>query len=810
LSYERLAMTKNNFKNTFLACNFYANWYKDSNRLSIGHYMYLKKAIYSLLCTSALAVSLSTYAADKVEKIIVEGNKRVESSTIENYLNIKPGEEATTARQEASIHSLYNTSLFDDVKINYSSGVLKVIVQETPLIIKVVVKGNSKIGTKNINKEILTKSGRSLKNKEIEHDVAKITEMYKKLGRFAVTVRSEIEKLKNNRAKVIFYVSEGPKTSVRKIHFVGNDHYSSNHLKSIILTKEKAWYKFLSSDDTYDPDRMEYDQVLISQFYQSMGYADFRILSSNAELAPTKDYFILTYAFDEGKKYNFGTVEIQNNIPDIKTAYIKRLVNIRKGRLYSTKAIEQVEDKVAEWLGNRGYPQVNVYHVLEKDAKTHKANIKFIIDPAEKVYVGKIDIHGNLKTHDKVIRREFRIAEGDIFNRSYIERADRNLRNLNYFEKVKIKTNPTNEPTRYDLDVDVQEKSTTSIGLEAGYNTSSGPFGRVSFDDRNLLGTGKYFNTSLQVAKRNTAYSVGITNPYFMDKDISLGTSLFYTHVGSGHASQFFGESNSYTLNTKGARMSLGYDLADDLQHNVFYTIKRDYLTVAETQHSIMIREQIGKFTTSAVGQTITLNMADNLYAPKTGYILSGTQEYAGVGGNNIYLKHEASIANYISFSENKVTLKLAGEAGNIHGLKKRTIRITDRFNLGDQSLRGFGARGIGPREKTTGEGVGGKKYYSATAELQFPFPGTPEEFGLAGAVFTDVGGVWGVDIPKSSEKLYTKKNIHDSNAARISYGFGIVWNTRMAPIRLYYAFRLRKLKYDEVQPWTVSMSAAF
>ncbi len=773
-----------------------------------GTFMDFKKAICSLLCTSALVVSMPTYA-DKVEKIIIEGNKRVESATIENYLKIKPGDEATTLSQEDSIHSLYSTSLFDDVKISYASGVLKVTVQETPLIIKVVIKGNSKIGTKNINKEILTKSGRSLKNKEIEHDIAKITEMYKKSGRFAVTVTSQVEKLKNNRAKVIFSISEGPKTSVRKIRFVGNEHYSTDHLRSIILTKEKAWYKFLSSDDTYDPDRMEYDLVLLSQFYQSMGYADFKILSSNAELSTTKDYFILTYAFDEGKKYNFGTVEVQNNIPDIKTAYIKRLINIRKGRVFSSKAIEQTEDKIADWLGNKGYPQVNVYHILEKDSKGHIANIRFIVDPAEKVYIGKIDIHGNLKTKDKVIRREFRIAEGDVFNRSYIEKADRNLRNLNYFEKVKIKTNPTNEPTRYDLDVEVQEKSTTSIGLEGGYNTSSGPFGRISFDDRNLLGTGKYFNTALQVAKRNTAYSIGITDPYFMDKDISLGTSLFYTHVGSGHVNQFFGESNAYTLNTKGARTSLGYDLADDLQHSIFYTIKRDDLSVSETQESIMIKEQIGRYTTSAVGQTLTLNMADNLYAPKSGYILSGTQEYAGVGGDNIYLKHEASLATYTSWAENKVTLKLSGETGNIHGLKKRTVRITDRFNLGDQTLRGFAARGIGPREKRTGEALGGKKYYSATAELQFPI-GAPEEFSLSGALFTDVGGVWGVDIPKKSQDLYSRKNIYDNNAPRITYGFGIVWNTRMAPIRLYYAFRLRKQKYDEVQPWTVSMSASF
>ncbi|MGV2433420.1 MAG UNVERIFIED_CONTAM: outer membrane protein assembly factor BamA [Rickettsiaceae bacterium] len=769
--------------------------------------MRVKQYISSLLCTSAIFVSTQAYGLDKVNNIIIDGNQRIESSTIENYLTIKKGDDATSILQEKSIHSLYNTSLFEDVKISYNSGTLKVSVKETPLVVKVVLKGNSKIGTKNINKVILTQSGHSLKNKDIEHDTAKILEMYKKSGRFAVKVVAKVEKLKNNRAKVVFHISEGPKTAVKQIRFIGNKHYSSGHLRSVILTKETAWYKFLSSDDTYDPDRMEYDQVLLTQFYQSVGYADFKILSTNAELASTKSHFILTYAFDEGPKYKFGNVELQNNIAELKTSHVRGLARISKGRLFNIKTIESIEDKIAEKLGNMGYPQANVYHVLEKDPSSKVANVKFIIDTSDKVFVRKINIRGNLKTHDKVIRREFRIQEGDIFNRSYIEKADRNLRNLNYFEKVAIKPIPTKDPSRYDLDVDVQEKSTTSIGLEGGYNTSSGPFGRVSFDDRNLLGTGKQLHGAVQVAKRSTSYSAGITNPYFMDKDLSLGITGFYTHVGSGHASQFFGESNSYTLNTKGARTSLGYDLADDLSHSVFYTIKRDELLVSQEQQSLFIKEQVGKYTTSAVGQSITYNRLDNSYAPKSGYLLSGTQEFAGVGGDNKYLKHEVSISKYNSFAENKVTLKLSAETGQIHGTKKHKVRINDRFNLGDQSLRGFAPRGIGPRDKRTGEALGGKKYYAATAELQFPI-GAPEEFNLNGALFTDIGGVYDIDIKKGAE--YTKKDIYNSNVPRITYGMGLIWNTRIAPIKIYYAFRLRKQKYDEIQPWTLSLTTAF
>lgn len=768
--------------------------------------MKFKKSISFLLAASTILAANSAIAG-KIERIVVENNKRIESSTVENYLFLKKGQEATKEAQTKSIHSLYDTSLFENVKITYNNGTLKVYVEEMPLIIKVLVKGNSKIGTKTINKVVDTKAGHSLKNRNLELDVQKILEIYKKSGRFAATVRPEIKRLENNRVKIIFHVAEGPKTAIKKIRFIGNKHYRDHHLRATILTRESAWWRFLSSDDTYDPDRMDYDQMLLSAFYQSVGYADFKIISANAELAPTKDSFILTYAFEEGPKYKFGSSELINNLPGVDSKRMNRMLTISSGKIYNNKSIERIEDQLSTFLANKGYPQANVYHVLDKDPLKKIVNVRFVIDPSEKVFIGKINIKGNLKTHDNVIRREFRIEEGDVFNRSYIEKGDRNLRMLNYFETVKVKPTQTTDLRKYDLNVDVEEKSTTSIGLEGGYNTASGPFARVSFEDKNLLGTGKYLNTGVQVAKRNTAYNFGITNPYFMGRDLSLGTSLFYTHQGSGHASQFMGESNPYTLNTAGARVSLGYSLFDDLSHSVSYTIKKDDLTVSKTQNSLFVKEQIGKFTTSSAGHSLTLNKLDNNYAPKSGFLVSASQEYAGLGGNNRYLKHEVSTSNYTSYYENAVTLKLSGEFGTIHGLKKKKVRISDRFNLGDQTLRGFGSRGIGPADKRTGEKLGGKKYYAATAELQFPV-GAPEEFNLSGATFIDIGGVYGVDVKK--ESLYNKEDVRDNKAPRISYGLGLIWNTRFAPIKLYYGFRYRKQKFDEIQPWTISLTTAF
>ena len=768
--------------------------------------MNLKTLMSSLMVASALSWTAN---AEHINRIIVDGNKRVETSTIESYLTIKPGDNLTNDKQDASIKSLFNTALFDNVKITHNAGTMYVHVEETPLVIKVLIKGNSKVSSKKINNEVMTKAGSSLRLSDIEYDKNKIIEMYKKSGRFAVRVTPDIKKLENNRVKVTFNVIEGPKTAVKTIRFVGNNNYRSNELKSLILTKESAWYRFLESNDTYDPDRMEVDKQFLTDFYNSVGFADFKILSSSAELSPTKDHFVVTYALEEGPKYKFGDVEVQNNLKEVKTDYLRRKIKIRKGKVFNGGSIDRAEDAIGEWLGDHGYPLVNVDHEVIKDPVTRTAHIKFIVDKADKAFVRKINISGNLKTHEKVIRREFKIAEGDVLNRSQITKAWRNLRRLDYFEKVAIDPKPTNVPGRYDINVDVQEKSTASIGLDVGYNTASGPFSRISYDDKNVLGTGKDFNAAVQIAKRSSSYSVGLTEPYFMDKNLSLGTSLFYSTVGSDglHTHGFWGENSSYKLETKGAKVSAGYDLIDDLSHNVFYTIKHDNLSVSKNQNSIFIMEQVGKYTTSAIGHSITLDKTDNIYMPKSGFSIIGTQEFAGVGGENKYLKHDLTANLYSSYSENKYTLKLSGSVGDIRAPGGHTVRINDRFNLGDASMRGFAPQGIGPRDKRSGEGLGGKKYYSATAELQFPI-GMPQEFNLTGALFTDVGGVYDFDIKKAG--TYSRNDINDSKDARISYGVGLIWNTRIAPIRIDYALRLRKKSYDEVQPWHLRFSTHF
>lgn len=769
-------------------------------------YNTVKHKVKVIALTSTILCSFSTLAEERISKITITGNKRIEASTVQSYLGLKIGEEYSPAKQNEAIKSLYATNLFEDVSVKFIKGNLVVKVMEPAFVSKVDFKGNSKVKSAVLSKELLTTAGESVSKAKIQSDIQKIKEVYKRSGRFSVIVTSELEPQDNNRAKVIFNIIEGPKTAIRHIHFVGNRQYREGELKSVILTKETAWFRFLETNDTYDPDRIEYDKELLKSFYQSVGFADFRVISATAELAPTKDYFVLTYSIEEGEKYNIGDVAIDSKIADIDIDSMRKFIDIKAGQVFNIKSLERIAEKMSDKLASSGYPQVSVYPDTIKQKDNRIVDIKFVIDKADKVFINKININGNLKTEDKVIRREFKIAEGDIFNRSYIEKGEQNLRNLDYFQTVSTKVGTTNRRDRYDINIDVEEKSTSSIGFDLGYNTAGGPFGRLSFLERNLVGTGKYLTAGVTMAKKSTNYYAGVTEPHFMDKDLSLSGNVFKNH--SGKSGGFGQIEQNYILDSIGLKTSLGYEIKEDLTHDIDYTIKKDNLKASLLTSSRFITEQIGKFTTSSIGQTLTYDKTDSRIVPKNGYIISGSQEYAGLGGDNKYLKHEVDAKYFKSFINNKLTLKLAGSAGDIRGISgAKTVRISDRFNLGDYSLRGFAAGGVGPRDKITNEGLGGQEFYSFTTELNFPI-GLPEEFNVTGAVFNDIGSVWKVKAnPKSN---YGTESFYNDRSLRSSVGIGIIWVTRFAPIRIDYAWAIKKKPYDDRQKFHIKFSTHF
>lgn len=754
--------------------------------------------------------SFCTLAAERINHITIIGNKRVEKATIENYLKFTVGSEYNSGNQSESIKSLYATGLFEDINIKFSNGNLIVVVQETPFVSVISFDGNSKIKDATLRKELLLQPGDSLSKAKVQSDTEKIKEIYKRSGRFSTSVEPVVEKQENNRVKVVFRILEGPKTVIKHIYFVGNVNYTNNELSSVILTKEAKWFRFLETSDTYDPDRIDYDKHLLSEFYKSVGYADFKVISAIAELSKTKEYFTLTFSIDEGSKYKLGDINFISKLKDINISELQKLVEIKSGLIFNIKALEKAVEKITKSLADQGYPQVAAYHEDVINSLSKTVDVKFVVDKADKIFINNINIYGNVKTEDRVIRREYKIAEGDLFNRSQLEKGERNLRNLDYFEKISTRILPKNQMDRYDVVIDVEEKSTASIGLEMGYSTASNLFGRISFLERNLVGTGNYLNLAVQGSKSSHSYSIGVTNPKFLDKDLSLGSNFFSSH--NGKEGGFENADQPYTLNTVGGKVFMEYEIIDDLSHEIAYTLKRDDLKPLKETASIFISEQAGKFTTSSVNQTFTYDKTDSRIVPKNGYIASISQEYAGIGGNNKHLKHEVDTKIFRSFFDNKITLKLTGAIGHIKGIGGRTVRISDRFNLGDYSLRGFSSNGVGPRSKSvknneTGESLGGEKYYTIGTELNFPI-GVPEEFNVTGAVFAEMGSLWGVTLGKNSK--YTKDQFYDDNAIRASVGIGFIWITRFAPIRLDWAWPVKKKPYDDVKHFHMKFSTHF
>lgn len=764
----------------------------------------MSKFIKISFLLSLLLVNSVSFADSRINKITVVGNERIEESTVKEYLGIEIGDNYDSSYKNHALKSLYSTQLFENISINMNGNNLIVTVKETPFVSKVEFIGNTKVKSATLVNEMSTSAGESLRKSKLRTDVEKIKEIYKRSGRFSLGVNAKVEPQENNRVKVIFEITEGPKTGINNIYFSGNNNYQSSELKSIILTRESKWFRFLETNDAYDPDRIEYDKQLLTEFYNSVGFADFRVISVTADLLPTREGFILTYSVEEGDKYTFGDITLENNLSNIKNEEISKFISSKKGKTFNMRSMQTLSEKISDHLSALGYPQVEVTPEINTDRTNNVANVKIVVNRADKIFVNKINVEGNLKTEDHVIRRQFKIAEGDIYNRTKIERGEQNLRNLDYFNKLSVKVSPTDKRDRYNLNIDVEEKSTSSIGLDLGYNTSGGPFGRISFLEKNLVGTGKYLSAGVQVGRRNTQYYSGLTDPNFLDRDLSLSFNVFNNQSGRQNGLNL-GEQN-YSLDSVGAKTSLGYDIVEYLSHEVDYSIKKDILK-SPASTSSFITEQMGKFITSSVGQSLTFDQTDSRIIPKNGYIITGSQEYAGVGGDTRYLKHELDIKAFKSFYENKYTFRISGSAGDIRGNGGKKVRISDRFNLGDYSLRGFEYGGVGPRDKTTKEGLGGQKYYTVSTEFSFPV-GLPEEFNVTGSVFSDIGALWDADSKALIESA--GGGIYNDKSLKASVGFGFLWVTKIAPIRMDWAFPLKKKPYDQGQRFHIKFSTHF
>lgn len=718
-----------------------------------------------------------------VRDIKVEGLERVEVETVLSYVDIKKNTIIDDTKMDASLKQLYATGLFNDVSLNMKNdGLLIIKVAENPIINKVLFDGNDKVDDEMLKGELQLAPRSTYSRAKVQEDVQRILEIYKRTGRYAVVVEPQIIERDQNRVDLIFKIDEGPLASINKVNFVGNKHYSDDDLQSEIMSKESRWYRIFSSAENYDSEKTNYDKELLRRFYFKRGYADFRVVSAVAELSPDKKSFVLTFVLDEGKRYKIRSLDIISDIADVDTAALKPAVQLETGDWYNADKVEKSVTALTDELGKKGFAFVDVEPEMTKDTAAGEIALTFHVKEGERIFVDRINITGNTRTYDKVIRREFRIDEGDAFNVSKIKDSRRNVENLDYFSKVNIETMPKDD-NKADINVDVEEKSTGYFNVGVGYSTVNGALVRTGVTENNFRGLGQRLGLDIGVSQRSQEYDVSFTEPYFLNRRLRAGFDLFRTE-------QDYQDEGSYDSESTGGRLRLGWNYTDDLSQQFRYTLRQDKISNVDSEASYYIKEEAGKYNDSSVGQTIVYDKRDSAFNPKEGYFISFGNDVSGLGGDEKYLKFDAKLYQYYTLAD-YYTFKLFANAGYITGYGGKDVRLSNRYYLGGSTLRGFDVAGIGARDKYTDDALGGNWMLYTGGEVMFPIG--LDELGIKGRTFVDMGMLGKPDNINTSVVEY-------SSSPRVAAGFGFQWLSPMGQIDIDFAFPIVKEDYDETQ----------
>ncbi|HTT78668.1 MAG TPA: outer membrane protein assembly factor BamA [Stellaceae bacterium] len=777
-----------------------------AKRVVIGWLAVLAAVLFAagaLAATRAPAVAVPM-AGGRIANIRVEGNRRIEAASVRSFLLVKAGDPWDPERVDDSLKALFATGLFADVRMIREGNTLVVKVVENPIINRIAFEGNSRLSDKDLTAAIHLRPQLVYTRTAVQDDVRRILELYRLRGHFAATVDPKVIQLSENRVDLVFEINEGPATEVRSINFVGNARFSDSTLRGVIATKESRWWRFLSTADTYDPDRVAYDRELLRKFYLSEGYADFRVVSAVAELTPDRDGFILTYTVDEGHRYRFGKVDVAIKLKGVPRSQALPLLTVHSGDWYNADEVEHSIAKLTDVLGNHGYAFVEVKPEIVRHRKTRTIDITFDVQQGPRVYVQRIDITGNVRTLDKVIRREMRLVEGDAFNENKLQRSKERIKNLGFFKKVEITTHPGSAPDRTIITVEVEEQSTGSLSFGLGFSTSDGPLIDASIGERNFLGRGEDVRIGGVVGFNAQQVNFSFTNPYFLDRNVAAGFDLFEVQT-SPTADFFSGVTPPYVQFSYGGSVRAGYQISDHLRQTWHYTARSDDITQVQTDAALFIALEQGTHLTSEVGQVLLYDRRDNRLQPTSGYYASIGNDFAGAGFGVQYIRNKVNAGYYYSLWPNWV-LSMTGEAGDIFGWGGQPVLLQDRFFVGGDNLIGFQPAGIGPRDTISDDALGGNKYYTAKLALGIPL-GLPKELGISGSVFANVGSLWSNDqehialTPTDLEFTGGKPpNIVDSAALRGAAGIGIAWKSPVGPIELDLALPFLKQPFDQTQ----------
>jgi len=759
-------------------------------------------AASALLVAPALASDDATAAR---ETITVEGNRRVEADTVRSYFHAWPGKQLDAASLDAALKALIATGLFDKVTIDRTGDKVVVHLIEAKLLDRVAFEGNKKIKDAELSGVVQSKARGSLQRPTVQADVGRIMEAYRHVGRDDVGVVPEIIDHGGDRVDLVFTITEGKKITVRQINFVGNHVFGKRQLAAVIKTSATNMLSFLIGGDVYDPDRVAEDREQLRLYYRNHGYADATVTDARAEYDPATKGFTLTFSIDEGQPYHFGDISINCNVPGMDVEKLRRLLLARKGAVFDGSALDKTTEALALEMAKLGYPFAHAVPRITRDAIALRTDVAFVIDEGQRTYVERIEIHGNTRTRDYVIRREFDFGEGDAYNKTLIDRAERRLKNLNYFKTVTISTKPGSASDRVVLDVEAVDQATGDLNFAGGYSTTDGWLGEVKLGDRNFYGTGDTVQTTFSYGQYARGIDLSATDPSFFGNRISAGIDLF----GKQSVANSY---QSYGIDTYGTTFQIGTPLNEQTNVQWRYSIYNQNVTLDPTLATIAslpIRQAAaaGPQWVSAVGDTVTYSTLDNTKSPTNGINSQLRQDLAGLGGDVKFLRTSEDARYYQSLGNDLVGM-VRGQGGYITGWGGQQVPLTNSFFGGPSMVRGFAPNGFGPRDLTPGttmDNVGGSMYWATTAELQSAIPGIPQEYGLRASAFVDAGSVFRYSGPTAFPGSAQSLQVANANVVRSSVGVGLTWASPFGALTVNYAVPLTKASYDVVQPLNFS-----
>ena len=755
-------------------------------------------------------VTVAAPAEDRavVNRIVVRGNQRIDQTTVLSYLPIQPGDTVDAATIDVAVRTLSRTGLFANVQLGLQpNGDLIVEIVENPIINQVTFEGNKALTLKKLQDEVTIKPRGIYTRARVQEDVGKIIELYRLSGRISATVTPKLVQLEQNRVDVVFEIDEGPETGVAAITFLGNQAFSDSDLREVMVTKQSQWWRLFSSNDNYDPNRLDYDREQLRKFYTNRGYYDFRILSSVAELKPDGSAFGMTVTMDEGDRYKFGEVKVVTENDRLNADFLQRLLPIRSGDLYESDRIENAVDALTFAAGSAGYAFVEINPSYRANPETDTVDVTFNLKEGQRVYIDRINVVGNTQTLDSVIRRELMVGEGDAFNRSLVERSRNNLRALGFFKDVTIEETRGSAPDRSVVNVTVQEQPTGELSVGAGFSSVDSFVLNLGVTQRNFRGRGQNVVARAEWGSLRQQIDFRFTEPKFLGRDLRAGFDLFHTRYD-------LSEYSSYDYRSTGGGVRLSYPLNGYSLFSLRYFLKDDEVLIpagyCNGTGSSALCEQAGSFMNSSAGYTLMVDRRNDPVRPTRGWTASLRQDFAGIGGDVNYIKTEADAAWYWGIRPNW-TVSVQGSTGYVSGWNGDPIRINDRFFKGGNSFRGFETAGMGARDLTTTDALGGNFYAIGTVELTVPNY-LPEEYGIKTSLFADFGTIGMLDDRYKTDTTtgLPNANIVDDLALRAAAGVSIHWRSPMGPIRFDLSKVLSKEDYDKTETFRFSTSTQF